>query len=125
MGPRRGSLALHIAAVLRHQTSILPPVLSASQRRPPLLSPPDVFRVQAWGRDRSRESSLAGRGVCVCVCDVRVMRGVLRHSTSGVPARWRWTRAKSARTPRKVKQRTHSPLVLGLTDRPAHLLDRS
>ena len=63
-------------------------------------------------------------GVCVCVCDVRVMRGVLRHSISGVPARWRRTRAKSARAPRKVKQRTHSPSVLGLTDRPAHLLDR-
>lgn len=38
-------------------------------------------------------------GVYVRVCDVRVMRGVLRHSTSGVPARWRWTRAKSARAP--------------------------
>ena len=64
-------------------------------------------------------------GVYVCVCDVRGMRGVLRHSILGVPARWRRTRAKSARAPRKVKQRTHSPSVLGLTDRPAHLLDRS
>lgn len=47
---------------------------------------------------------LVGVYVCVCVYDVRVMRGVLRHSTSGVPTRWRRTRTKSARAPRKVKR---------------------